>query len=47
MRLLTRMAEARPMIQDVDLHDATLIAVRANWEDGLCGQVKLDTFNRS
>jgi hypothetical protein len=24
------------MIQDVDLHDATLIAVRVIWEDGIC-----------
>lgn len=24
------------MIEDIDLHDATLIAVRVNWEDGTC-----------
>lgn len=24
------------MIEDVDLHDATLVAVRVNWDDGTC-----------
>ncbi len=24
------------MAEDVDLHDATLIALRVNWEDGTC-----------
>ena len=24
------------MIEDVDLHDATLIALRVRWEDGTC-----------
>ena len=24
------------MIEDVDLHDATLIAIRLSWEDGTC-----------
>jgi hypothetical protein len=24
------------MAEDVDLHDATLIAIRVNWEDGTC-----------
>ena len=24
------------MIKDIDLHDATLIAVRVDWSDGIC-----------
>lgn len=24
------------MIQDIDLHDATLLAVQVDWEDGTC-----------
>jgi hypothetical protein len=30
------MAEENSMIESVDLHDATLIAMRLKWEDGTC-----------
>jgi hypothetical protein len=33
---LTFRFRSTPMIKDIDLHDATLIAVRVDWSDGTC-----------
>jgi hypothetical protein len=30
------MVEQKPMSEDIDLHDATLVAIRVNWGDGIC-----------